>query len=218
MAEILVNPLCSLDDVKSALYHGNITANDTDDDRIALNINASSRLIEDSAHRVFELATQVSSRVFVPATPFLCEVDDFQTLSGLIVQTDPYGDGTFSDLWQTADYQLEPLNGLSQGRAWPYTKIRAVRSMVFPMYAGIAVPIYGVQALVQVTALWGWTTIPIQIRKAAIVQTISLLKADDTPFGATAFAEMGVVRMKASLHPTAQALIDSFNEQTVMVA
>lgn len=229
------NGLCSLSDLKSALR----ITDDADDDRLNLAIDAASRQIENRVNRRFYQDSSPSSRTYVCATPFLTEIDDFfldatlQTLGqpvvGVTLATDPYGDGSFGLTWQNpnwtgvggsdgGDYQLEPLNGLSEGQSWPFGRIRAVRSLLFPLWGGIAYPVPYTQALVKITATFGWNYVPTPIRKACVVQSMALFKADDTPFGATAFAEVGIVRQKVALHPTAEALTERYREMTVRVA
>lgn len=216
MPYVPVNPLCSVADVKSALRLSN---NDvTDDGRIGLAVDAASRLIERKTRRRFYQDATPSARLFVPESPWLCPVDDFEDTTGLTIAVDYAGDGTFATTWQPTDYQLEPINQLMGGHPWPYTKIRAVKSLTFPIYGGIAYPMPYTQALVQVTARWGWSAVPSEVQKAAIVQSIALLKADDAPFGATPFAETGVVRLKTDLHPTAAMLIEAYIGSEVLVA
>jgi hypothetical protein len=215
MAYSITHGLCTLADVKAAL---NIT--DThDDDRISLAIDAASRLIEARCNRRFWQDATVSTRKFVSNDPWLVETDDISTTVGLIVETDYAGDGTFGTTWDTSDYQTEPINGIMQGlEGWPVTKIRAIRSLYFPVWGGISYPKPYTQALVRITAKWGWPSIPTQVVKAAVVQSISLFRADDTPFGATPFAETGIVRMKNALHPTAELLLTPYREDPVLVA
>ena len=210
-----VNPICALADVKAALRIP--VADTTDDDRLTLCLDAATRMIENRINRRFWQDSSPSTRVFVADTPFLCEVDDFMTTAGLAVKTDPYGDGTFATTWAAADYQLEPLNGLNDGQPWPYTRLRAVRSNLFPVYGGIAYPLPFVQALVQVTAQWGWSGVPTEAAKAGVVQTIALFKADDAPFGSTPFGETGVIRLRSGLHPTAEALLEQYDRKDVLV-
>lgn len=229
------NPLCSLQDLKSTLR----ITDDSDDDRLNLAIDAASRQIENKVGRRFwQDTTGTTGRTFIASTPFLADVDDFflpagQTpgaaITGVTLQTDPYGDGSFGLTWQNptynadgsvdgGDFQLEPLNGLSEGQPWPFERIRAVRSLLFPLYGGIAYPVPYTQALIKITAQWGWNYVPTEIRKACVLQSMALFKADDTPFGATPFSEVGIVRQKDDLHPTAKALVERYREVTVRVA
>jgi hypothetical protein len=210
----LTNPLCALADVKAALR---ITTT-ADDDRISLAIDAASRQIEGKLNRRFYGDTTATARTFVAESGWLCEVDDFQTDAGLIVQTDYAGDGTFGTTWNRLDFQLEPLNGIENGQAgWPYTKIRAIRSLWFPVWGLLAYAEKNTQALVKVTAQWGWAAIPAAVVKAAVVQSIANFKADDVPFGATGFGETGIIRLKNALHPTAEALLIPYGDEDVMV-
>lgn len=214
MVYTLTNPLCTLSDVKAALR---ITTS-ADDDRISLAIDASSRQLEAEYDRRFYGDTAATARTFVAETAWLTEVDDFYTTSGLVVETDPAGDGTFGITWTAADYQLEPLNNIENGQAgWPFTKIRAIRSFYFPIWGLNAFAQKNVQALVRITAKWGWATVPAAVNKAAIVQSIANFKADDVPFGATAFGETGIIRLRTALHPTAAALMAPYGDDDVMV-
>jgi Phage gp6-like head-tail connector protein len=209
------NGLCALSDVKAALK----ITDETDDDRISLAIDASSRLIETECNRRFWADEVASPRRYVSNDPWFVEVDDISTSEGLIVQSDYAGDGTFSTTWEAADYQLEPVNGIMEGEAgWPTTAIRAIRSLYFPVWGGIAYPKPYTQALVQVTAVWGWAAVPTRVVQACIIQTIATFRAVDVPFGATPFGESGVLRMKQSLHPTAAMLINAYREDEVLVA
>jgi hypothetical protein len=165
------------------------------------------------------LTLGLTPRRFVSNDPWLVEVDDIATPQGIIVESDYAGDGTFGTTWADNDYQTEPVNGIMEGQAgWPTTALRAIRSLYFPVWGGIAYPRPYTQALVQITARWGWAAVPSDINKAAIIQSIALFRADDVPFGATPFGEMGVLRMRQALHPTAAMLIDNYSEQEVLVA
>jgi hypothetical protein len=206
---------CTLSDVKSALR----ITDTMDDARLTGAIDSASRLIETECNRYFYQDVGVSARRYVSNDPWLVEVDDISTVSGLVVQSDYAGDGTFGTTWQAADYQLEPINGIMQGQTgWPYTKIRAIRSLYFPVWGGISYPKPYTQALVEVTAQWGWAAVPTPIHDATVIQAIANFKAADVPFGATPFAETGVVRLKQALHPTAAMLIAPYRDEPVLIA
>lgn len=200
------NGLCSLSDVKTAMS----IYDSTDDQRIELAINTASRMIEAACNRRFYQDGSATARTYVASTRICTLVDDISTTTGLIVKTDPGADGTFSQTWTTSDYQLEPLNGVIDGQTWPYTTIRAIRSLTFPFD--------GPQALVQITARWGWAAVPDPIKQAGIIQTIAVFKAAEAPFGALGLAETGILRIRTGLHPTAQALIEPYRREPVLVA
>jgi hypothetical protein len=164
------------------------------------------------------LTISLAPRRYVSNDPWLVEVDDMATLAGLIVQVDYAGDGTYGLNWEPLDYQLEPINALMQSEPWPFTQIRAIRDLYFPVWGGIAYPKPYTQALVMVTAQWGWPNIPATVVEAAILQSIAIYRAKDVPFGATAFGETGIVRLKQALHPTAELLLSNWIEDPVLVA
>jgi len=202
----ITNGLCSLSDVKTAMS----VYDNTDDGRIELAINTASRMIEAACNRRFYADTNASARTYVATTYGLVLTDDISTTSGLIVKTDTGATGTFDQTWASTDYQLEPLNGIVDGQSWPYTQIRAIRSLTFPFDYG--------QALVQVTAKWGWSAVPDPIKQAGIIQTIAIFKAAEAPFGALGLAETGILRIRTGLHPTVAGLIAPYRREPVLVA
>jgi len=149
----------------------------------------------------------------------LTETDDIATMDGVIVQTDFAGDGSFGTTWEPADWQNEPASGIMGGLlGWPTTQIRAIRSMYFPVWGGIAYPSPYTQYLVQITARWGWLAVPSPINQAVIIQAISTYKAVDVPFGATAFPETGILRLKTALHPAAAILVEPYGDAEILIA
>lgn len=197
--------LCDPEDVKSAL---GIT-DSFDDNAIDRAVDAATEMIQKYCGRQFTIDTVATARVFVADNAAICYVDDISSTSGLIIKTDPGANGTFSQTWAATDYQLEPLNGKMDGSYWPYHTIRATKSLYFPQDYG--------QALVQVTAKWGWTTLPHAVEQAAIIQAITIFKSPDAPFGATPFADTGILRLRSALHPTAAALLSNYRLTPVQV-
>lgn len=198
--------LCSVDDVKTALG-----IEDTIDDlTINLAVESATAMIQQYCGRQFTQDSTATARVYVATNPYLVHVDDISTTVGLIVKTDPGADGTFDQTWTAADYQLEPLNGKISGQTWPYHTIRAIRSLYFPQDYG--------QALIQITAKWGWASVPYAVKQAAIIQAITVFKSPDAPFGATPFPETGILRLRSALHPTAAALLTDYRLEPVQVA
>ncbi len=141
--------------------------------------------------RVFAGATTAtSSRVF-QATDFYClEVDDIATSAGLVIATDQGNDTTYETTWASTDYELNPLNGLLDGQSWPYTRIRAVGSQTFP------ITYVNQRAHVQVTASWGWPSVPSEVTQAAYILCLDLFKLKDSPFGVAGTTEYGVMRIR----------------------
>ena len=201
----ITNGLCTLTQVKTALR----ISDTTDDTPLELAIEAASRMIETFCDRRFYADGTATARTFVAVDPCLVLIDDVSTTTGLVVKTDSEGSGTFATTWAATDYQLEPLNAVRNAQAWAYTSLRAVGSFTFP--------VWGERALVQVTAKWGWPAVPKAVEQAAVYQSMLLFKSNDVPLGATPFGEMGVLRMRSALHPTAMALLSDYVKSSAMV-
>ena len=88
--------------------------------------------------------------------------------------------------WTNTDYQLEPLNGKSEGLTWPYTRVRAIGDYLWPGLVG--------EVGVKITATWGWPAVPSVISQAAVIQAARIFKRLDTPLGVT-FGELGAMRV-----------------------
>jgi len=200
----IANGYCTLADVKADLYAGTATVATDQDSMIERAVEAASRKIDTHCGRRFFLDAAVSTKVYVASNPYELRVDDFSTTTGLVVKTDTAMDATWATTIGASYVQAEPLNGLRDGVSWAYTSVCIVGS------GGGYFPVSGAQALVQVTARWGWPDIPAPIRTACIVQTIALLKAPSAPFGTAGIGDMGVLRLKAGLHPTAQELVSDY--------
>jgi hypothetical protein len=163
-------------------------ADTVDDDRCNDALASASREIESACGRQFNQATSATARIYYPRDACRAAVDDFYTVTGLVVATDEGDDGTYETTWAAADYQLEPLNGVFDGeQGWPYFEIRAV-SRWFPTLVR--------RAPLQVTAQWGWAEVPAPVRQACLILASETLKLKDAPFGVAGFGEFGAVRVR----------------------
>lgn len=185
------------------------TADTTDDARLESACDAATQQVQAECGRQFIQDSSATARVFVASSALFVEVDDFQTTVGLIVKTDDDNNGTFETTWASTDYQLEPLNGRLEGQQWPYTQLRAIEARYWPRWRG--------QALVQITARWGWSTIPAPVKQAAEIQALSIFKAADAPLGVAGFGDIGVVRLRQAMHPVASSLLTQYKREPVMV-
>lgn len=225
MSYNIPHPLCSLTDVKTAM-----SVDDTSDDyQLSMCIEAASREIEQYCGRHFWQTSTVYAHIMTALNSWeVLFPEDVMTLNGLEIALDMAGDGTFSTVLENptqnedgsltgGDFQLEPLNGRLNGQRWPWERYQMVASQYNPIWGGIAYPRPYVQALVKITAQWGWDYVPVPVKRACIYETISLLKAGDVPFGATAFGESGVLRLRPTMHPTAERLLIPYGRDEVPV-
>jgi hypothetical protein len=137
----------------------------------------------------FYQATDV--RYFWPQSFNECSIDDIATTTGLLVDVDAQGNGTYNQPWTlNTDYFLEPVN-LKPG--WPYEKISATFAQKFmPMRRVFQY----MRPTVRVTGTFGWPAVPDAIRQAVFVAAAQLYKLGDAPFGVAGFGEFGVVRVR----------------------
>lgn len=187
--------------IKDALNISDATENTL----LEASVEAASRQIDRYCSRHFWQESGVSARIYSANKLDTMLVDDISTTTGLIIKTDEDGDGTFENTWASTDYQLEPLNNLSRTPVLAVYRINAIGDYYFPVSS---------EALVQVTARWGWPAVPTDIQTAALIQSIMLFKALDAPFGVAGSADVGELRIQALLHPTARALAEAYKRHT----
>jgi len=185
----VTNGYATLAEAKSFL-----SISDNVDDTLLENmIEAASRSIDRIANRRFYLDSTASARQYRVSSPVILYTDDIGTTSGLIVQTDDDGDGTFeTTLTLNTDYIMDPLTALSLGR--PFTQITIVStSNNFPIFPGLFQN--GLRPGVQVTARFGWPTVPDDINQACLILTADLYKRKDSPGGILGLGDLGAIRM-----------------------
>jgi hypothetical protein len=194
--------------VKAALRIG--TADTLDDDLIDNCVGAASRLIDGYCNRRFWQSGTAEARVFQAEDSFYCSIDDIAG-TALTLRSSTQADGTFDLTWKVSDYQLEPLNGNLDGLTWSYDKIRAVGDYLFPTVNAN----YGEQALVQVTAIFGWPSVPEPITQATIIQASRIFKRYDSPLGVAGFGDLGAIRVSRFLDPDMAQLVEPYRRMRI---
>ena len=194
--------------VKAALRIG--TADTLDDDLIDNCVGAASRLIDGYCNRRFWQSGTAEARVFQAEDSFYCSIDDIAG-TALTLKSSTQADGTFDLTWKVSDYQLEPLNGNLDGLTWSYDKIRAVGDYLFPTVNAN----YGEQALVQVTAVFGWPSVPEPVTQATIIQASRIFKRYDSPLGVAGFGDLGAIRVSRFLDPDMAQLVEPYRRMRI---
>jgi hypothetical protein len=200
---MITNGYATRNQIKAALRIG--TADTIDDDLIDNCAGAASRLIDGYCNRQFWSVGSATTRVYMAENDFYCHIDDIAG-TAIILKTSGATDGTFDVTWSTTDYQLEPLNGRLDGLQWSYDKIRAVGDYLFPTVNGN----YGEQALVQVTAVFGWPSVPEPVTQATIIQASRIFKRYDSPLGVAGFGDLGAIRVSRFLDPDMAQLVEPY--------
>jgi hypothetical protein len=177
----------TISQVKAAI---SLTGVDTlDDMQITSALTAAESLIDGYCERSFAVAgTAATSRVYAAETYDLLFIDDATTVT--LVETSSAADGVFDASWSAADWQGEPLNGISGGLSWPYTRLRAVGGRYYPRTNAAAV---------RVTGTWGWAAVPGVVTQATIQQTLRLWKRLDSALGFAGGPETGLIRVGRSI-------------------
>ena len=171
-----------------------------DDALIEMARVSASDLIDGSTGRTFDTSGTVT-RVFAPADNYVLQTDDLAG-TALTITSSTGADGVFDVTWKASDYQLEPLNGVSNGQAVPFTRIRAVQDYLWPTAGG--------EATVRVTGVFGFVSVPTVITQATVLQSSRIFTRLQSPLGVAGFGEMGVVRVTRALDPDVAALVEPY--------
>jgi hypothetical protein len=92
------------------------------------------------------------------------------------------------------------------GLTVPYTRIRAVGDYLFPTLNAN----FGLEALVQLTAVYGWPSVPEPITQAVIIQASRIFKRYDSPLGVAGFGDLGAIRVTRALDPDVAQLVEPY--------
>jgi hypothetical protein len=200
---VIANGYCTLEQVKAALR----ISDSTDDTLLEGSVESASRLIDGYAMRSFYNAG-TAARVFSTNDSLYVQTDDMAG-TAVTIETSTLGDGVWDVTFAATDYQLEPLNGTLDGITWAYDRVRAVGDYVFPTTSVLQGE---GQALVRVTAVWGWPAIPKAIETATIIQATRIFKRFDSPLGVAGFGDFGAVRVSRFLDPDVEQLVQPYRK------
>ena len=186
----------TLAQVKAALR----ITDSVDDTLIEMAREEASDLVDGYTGRTFSSSGTVT-RVFAPADDYVLQTDDIAG-TAVAITSSTGADGVFDVTWKTTDYQLEPLNGVSNGQAVPFTRIRAIQDYLWPTAGG--------EATVRVTGVYGFPSVPIVVTQATVLQASRIFTRLQSPLGVAGFGEMGVVRVTRALDPDVAALVEPY--------
>lgn len=159
-----------------------------DDTMLESMVEAASRSIDNIAGRRFYLDASASARLYRGTNPYILTVDDFGSTTGLALALDTGGDGTYeTTLTFNTDYVVEPFNAVPMGK--PYTQITLVGGQLLPWL------LPNLRPSVQLTAKWGFPTVPDDISQACLILTADMYKRKDSVGGNLGISELGAIRM-----------------------
>ena len=166
----ITNGYATLTEVK--LFLG--ITDSVDDTLLEGMVEAASRSIDRMANRRFYLDTNASARLYRANDALQLFVDDIGSATGLAVAVDSDGNGSYDTaLTLNTDYILDPITAPSLNRPWNVVTIVSA-SAAFPAPLNY-------RPGVQVTAKWGWPSIPDDINQACMILTADLYKRKDAP-------------------------------------
>ena len=200
---MITDGYATLADVKAALR----ITDTVDDSLLEISIEAASREIDGFCERVFTQST--ATRIYRPTDAFTVDLDDLQTVTTLKTDTD--GDGVFDTTWGTADFELNPLNGIAGGITTPYTTLKAVGSYLFPIYEPRNVN--SQEASIQIVGVWGWPSIPTAVKQACIILSMRQFSRYQSPMGVMGFGDLGVMRV-GRVDPDVEKLLMPFRRMS----
>jgi hypothetical protein len=198
----LTNAYCTLSDLKTSLGIDDIQ----DDTSLEAAIMAASRMVDDYTGRFFykdgTTAAPVT-RYYTAQDFYTTNIDDAYYISE--IATDDNFDQTYSTVFATSDYMVEPVNNPRRG--WPWTRLLAIGAYIFP---------YNLPQSVRVKAVWGWSAIPNEVQMATKIQASRLFVRRQSPFGIAGSPEIGTVRLGSRLDPDVEVLLRPFRKVSWM--
>jgi hypothetical protein len=188
------------DDLKETLRLEGLRFADAD---IADTIASASRKVEEICGRRFWADVDAAQvRKYTPGYADRIWIDDLVTLTSL--KTDANADGTYEQTWTSADYILEPLNAVANGRPWESIRAAANGAFRFPGYV----------ASVELTGKFGWSTVPQPIRTATkLIAHRYLKRLRESPHGVVGFGLDGAVVRMMSIDPDVEAILGDYSRK-----
>jgi len=204
----IVNGYATLTQIKNYMS----ISDNTDNDLLEDLIESASRSIDRIANRRFYLDTTASARLYRAYSDIFVYVDDIGTTSSLVVALDINGNGTYTKtLTLNQDYILDPLTASSLGR--PFTQLTMVSNTeTWPIFPGLTQN--GLRPGVQVTARWGWPSVPDDVNMACLILSADLYKRKDAPGGILGLGDLGVVRM-SPIGRDVTAMIRAYKKEVI---
>lgn len=189
------------------------TAQDTNIDTA---IDSACRLIDSICGRKFSQDDSVVVKTFTPKSSIYLDTPDISTTTGLIVKLDDNDDGTFeTTLTLNTDYIVEPTNPrvikITGGTTYyePYNKITILHTRSSERFDPT------IKNNIQITAKWGYSAVPEDIKTATLIQALRYFKRKDTPFNTYGDINTGVSELFSRLDPDVQTILKGHKKVTL---
>lgn len=168
----------------------------TEDTLIGLAIDAASRSIDRWTDTEFNTSV-ATARAFYVSADGMVWLDRFTSVTGLVVKTGT--DGTYPTTLTSTQFVLQPPDAPARGQAY-YAVLSPIA--YFPRS-------YGFPTL-QVTARWGYDTIPADVELAARIKACHLFQRKDSPMGTAGIDGFGDVTISRAEDPDVHMLLTPY--------
>lgn len=163
-----------------------------DDTQVAYAVSAASRAVDRHTNRQFGLLAAPQARKYTARwdsrrCKYVVEIDDLMTAGGLVVATDN----------TITDYSLQPSNADLNGTPWTQIILNTGGTRT--------------EDGVTVTAQYGWTTVPVAIQQATLLQASRFLARREAPFGIAGSPDVGSeLRLLAAVDPDVAVVLGPY--------
>lgn len=154
---------------------------------------------------------RTATMVFEAKDWYCLKVPDLVSVTTL--KTDAAGDGTFETTWTASDYQLRPVNAPAELEPEPYTEVKAIGSLIFPVAYGA---VNARSERVEIVGVWGWPAVPEPVIEAAKLLAGDYLKLGAGSFGVVGYNDYGP--MRARMSAPALEMLDPYRRNPVLMA
>lgn len=178
-----------------------------DDVQLALAVTAASRAIDRHTRRQFGLVATPEARYYTPRWDirrcrWVVDIDDLMTTTGLLVAADLDDSGDYATTLDA--YALKPVNAQTTGEPW-------TSLVILP--ASTAQP-DGAEHSVEVTARFGWTTVPTAVKQACLLQASRVFARRGSPFGIAGSPDTGSeLRLLAKVDPDVAVSLEPYRKK-----
>lgn len=180
-----------------------------DDAQLARAVTAASRAIDRHTRRQFGKTNTAEARYYSArwATrlgAWVVPIDDLMTTTGLVVELDTTGDGTYATEIASGTYVLRPRNAAADGEPWTELALLSSAS---------ASPC-GADGELRITATWGWTSVPVTVEEACLLQASRLDFRRNAPAGVAGSPDAGSeIRLLAKLDPDVAVTLEPYRRK-----
>jgi hypothetical protein len=202
----IANGYCTVAQLRAAI--GDSTSLQTTTLQTAIQV--ASRQVDTMCERYFYQDPGVTTFTYDPDDYWTVSTDDISTTAGLVVKIDSSYNGSYATTWTLGtNFVTLPEGGIVAGVPWPIIGFRIVDAGSYfpPGYAFY-------HRTVQVTARFGWASVPDAVNLATLLLAVANYKAPEAP-GGLLMGDFGVVRQKAD--PRVEALLGPYKANAVAV-